>query len=140
MKRGTLSSQPWFYPAVAFAAHSGARRGEMLAVEWSDLDRDERTVTIRESLSEPKSGLVIKRPKNDKTRTIVIGPELVAIVRTHQAMQAAEHIVLDEAYRGSKLVFARPNGTPVAPWNFGAAFKDLVARAGVMPINIARLA
>ena len=40
VKRGTLSSQPWFYPAVAFAAYTGARRGEVLAVKWSDLDLD----------------------------------------------------------------------------------------------------
>jgi hypothetical protein len=42
VKRGTLSSQPWLCPAVAFAAHAGARRGEALAVKWSGLDLDER--------------------------------------------------------------------------------------------------
>ena len=30
-KRGYLCAQPWFYPAVAFAAYTGARRGEILA-------------------------------------------------------------------------------------------------------------
>lgn len=32
--RGYLSAIPAFYPAVAFASHTGARRGEVLAVRW----------------------------------------------------------------------------------------------------------
>jgi len=136
VKRGTLSSQPWFYPAVAFAAYTGARRGEVLAVRWSDLDMDSRTVTIREALSESRSGLAFKRPKNGKTRTIIIGSELAAILRTHKAKQAEEQILLGEAYKGCNLVCAQPNGMPVTPWNFGAAFKDLVARSQVTPITL----
>ena len=136
VKRGTLSSQPWFYPAVAFAAYTGARRGEVLAVKWSGLDLDSGTVNIRESLSEPRSGLAFKCPKNGKTRTILIGSELVAILRTHKTKQAEEQLFLGDAYRKSDLVFARPDGSPVTPWNFAAAFKDLVARAGVTRITL----
>jgi integrase len=36
-KRGTLSSQPWFYAAVAFAAYTGCRRGEVVAMRWLDV-------------------------------------------------------------------------------------------------------
>ena len=31
---------------------------------------------------------------------------------------------------------AQPDGSPVPPWNFGAAFKDLVARVGVTAITL----
>jgi integrase len=134
--RGTLSSQPWFYPAVAFAAYTGARRGEVLAVKWSDLDFDNGTATIRESLSQPKSGLAFKRPKNEKVRAIVIASDLIAVLRTHKAKQAEERLFLGEAYKDLNLVFARPDGLPVTPWNFGASFKDLVARARVKPITL----
>ncbi len=134
--RGTLSSQPWFFPAVAFAAYTGARRGEVLAVKWSDLDLTDATVSIRESLSEPKSGLAFKAPKNGKARTIVIASELTEILRTHRARQVEERLCLGQAYNDRNLVFARPDGTPVTPWNFGAAFKDLVARAKVTPITL----
>jgi len=136
VKRGTLSSQPWFYPAVAFAAHTGTRRGEVLAVKWSDVDLNEGAVTIRESLSEPRSGLVFKRPKNGKVRTVTIGAELTAILHVHKAKQAEERLFLGEEYKNGDLVFARPDGAPVTPWNFGAAFKDLVDRAGVTPITL----
>jgi integrase len=136
VKRDGLSSQPWFYPAVAFAACTGARRGEVLAVKWSDLDMLNRTIAIRESLSQPRSGLAFKVPKNGKARTICIGEELVAILRTHKAKQAEERLLLGESYQDHDLVFARADGAPVAPWNFGASFKDLVARAKVTPITL----
>lgn len=135
-KRGTLSSQPWFYPAVAFAAYTGARRGEVLAVKWSDLDMDNGTASIRESLSSPKSGLAFKKPKNGKARTIVIAADLLAILRSHKAKQAEERLCLGAAYQDLNLVLARPDGSPVTPWNFGAAFRDLVRRARVTAISL----
>ena len=134
--RVTLSAQPWFSPAVAFSSHTGARRGEVLAVRWTDLDLDEGLVTIRTSLAEPKSGLIFKRPKNDRERTVAIGPELVAILRRHRVRQAEEKLHLGPAYRENGLVFAMPDGSPVTPWNYGAAFADLVARAGVTRVRL----
>ncbi len=51
-KRGYLSSQPWFHPAVAFAVYTGARRGEVLALRWSDVNFEQRAVTIARSITE----------------------------------------------------------------------------------------
>ena len=135
-KRGTVSSLPWFYPALVFAAYTGARRGEVLATRWPDLDLDGGTVTIRESLAQPRSGLVFKRPKNGQVRTITITAELVAVLRSHKARQAAEQVYLGERYHRDDLVFAMPNGMPVSPEAFGAAFKRLVERAKVARIRL----
>ena len=135
-KRGTVSSLPWFYPALVFAAYTGARRGEVLATRWPDLDLDGGTVTIRESLAQPRSGLAFKRPKNGQVRTVTITSELVAVLRSHKARQAAEQVYLGERYHRDDLVFAMPNGMPVSPEAFGAAFKRLVERAKVARIRL----
>jgi integrase len=135
-KRGTVSSLPWFHPALVFAAYTGARRGEVLATRWPDLDLDGGTVTIRESLAQPRSGLAFKRPKNGEVRTITITSELVAVLRSHKARQAAEQVYLGERYHRDDLVFAMPNGMPVSPEAFGAAFKRLVGRAKVARIRL----
>jgi integrase len=90
--RETLSSQPWIYPAVVFAAHTGARRGEVLGLRWSDLDLDGARATICQSLAQPRSGLVFKEPKNGKARTISLSANLVAILRSHRAAQAKEKL------------------------------------------------
>jgi integrase len=43
---------------------------------------------------------------------------------------------MGEAYQDGELAFARADGTPIRPWNFGAAFPYLVKRAGVTKIRL----
>ena len=81
---------------VGLCGLHGARRGEVLATRWTDLDLDGGTVTIRESLAQPRSGLAFKRPKNGQVRTVTITSELVAVLRSHKARQAAEQVHLGE--------------------------------------------
>lgn len=132
-KRGYISAQPWFHPAVCFAAYTGARRGEVLAVRWSDVDLEKNVVTIARSLTER---MVFKAPKNDKTRTIALPNALVEVLRAHQAAQAEERRFLGESYQGADLVFAHADGSPVDPWNFGRAVLDCIKRAKLPPITL----
>jgi integrase len=61
------------YPIVAVAASTGARRNEILALRWTDIDPVEKTLTIERALEETKAGLTFKAPKTKRgTRTITI--------------------------------------------------------------------
>jgi integrase len=42
------ATHPWFHPLVCFAAHTGARRSELLRAVVADVDLDANTVVIRE--------------------------------------------------------------------------------------------
>ena len=97
---------------------------------------EEGTVTISRSLSETKGSRTFKDPKNGETRTISISTALVAVLRSHRAAQAAEKLALGAGYEDQDLVFARPDGSPIPPWNFGSAFRDLVKRSGVPRIRL----
>ena len=134
--RSYLTAYPAYYPAIAFMAYTGARRGEALAVRWGDLDLEGGFVTIRRALSDTKGSLAFKAPKNDKPRRVSIAPELVAILSEHRKAQGQERSVMGEAYQDGELAFARADGTPIRPWNFGAAFPYLVKRAGVTKIRL----
>ncbi len=50
-------------PIVTLALGSGARRGELLGLAWSDIDFSAGTVWVRRSLEETKAGLKFKAPK-----------------------------------------------------------------------------
>jgi integrase len=132
-KRGYLSSQPWFYPAVAFAAYTGARRGEVLALRWSDVHFEQRSVTIARSITER---LEFKAPKNDRSRTISMPETLGSILRTHQEAQEKQRSAPGADYKNDGLVFAHADGSPIDPWNFGRAVLDCIKRAGVTPITL----
>jgi len=131
-KRGYLSAQPWFYPAVAFAAYTGARRGEVLALKWSDLDNFE-WVTISRSVTER---LEFKAPKNDKSRRIRVSDTLRAILKAHKVEQDKERSYFGIAYQNQDLVFAHADGSLIDPWNFGRAVLDCIKRAELPPITL----
>ena len=70
------------YPIVVAAAFTGARRGELLALQWADFDAAKKTLDIRRSLEETKAhGLRFKEPKGERgKRTIAIDDNLVALL------------------------------------------------------------
>jgi hypothetical protein len=61
---------------------------------------------------------------------------LCSILKTHSAAQAEEKLFLAGAYQNEDLVFARPDGSPVDPWNFGRAVLDCIKRAKFTPTKL----
>jgi len=136
-KRSYLSAEPWFAPAVAFSIYTGARRGEVVALKWSDLNLNAKSVTIRRSLAETKTaGRFFKEPKNGKARTIALPAPLVATLERHRKRQDQERKALGSGYKDDDLVFARPDGSFAKPWNYASAVRDLARRAKVKPITL----
>jgi integrase len=74
------------FAIVATAAYTGARRGEILALRWADLDTDARTLRIERAIEETKEhGLRFKDPKTERgRRTITIDDGLVAMLRAER--------------------------------------------------------
>jgi len=72
------------YGIVATAAFTGARRNEVLALRWSDLSFEDKTLTITRALEETKKhGRGTKEPKTARgKRTIAIDDGIVAMFRT----------------------------------------------------------
>lgn len=64
--------QPWVYPAFCFAAHTGARRSEILRARLADLDLEVGTVRVHE-----------KKRAHDRrtTRRIPLSPFLTQVLR-----------------------------------------------------------
>jgi integrase len=69
------------FAIVATAALTGARRGEILALRWADLDLANRTLRIERAIEKTREGLAIKPPKTKRgNRTIMIDDDLVALL------------------------------------------------------------
>ena len=62
-----------FWPAL-MALATGARRGEVLALRWRNVDLERGTVRIVESLEQTKAGMRFKAPKTDRARWPPVGP------------------------------------------------------------------
>jgi integrase len=70
------------FPIVSVAAFTGARRNEVLALRWTDLDSANKTLRIERAIEETeKHGIRFKGPKKQShKRTITIDDDLLALL------------------------------------------------------------
>jgi integrase len=125
----------WLYYLVLLGAATGARRGELLALRWSDVDLDTGTVRIARSVGLVGGQLHWKQPKSEAgARTIVLGRHAVAELRRHRTAQLERRMEYGSDYHADlDLVIAKIKGDPVRPDYASQAFRALVRRAGLPP-------
>ena len=64
-----------------------------------------------------------------------VAEPLLAILQSHKAVQAAERIAMGSAYHDEDLIFAKPDGTAIAPWLFSSAFRNFMKRSAMRRIR-----
>lgn len=122
---------------VAIAAYTGARQGELLGLQWPDVDLDKGTLSIRRTLLPPvPSGERFGPPKTARSRRTVTLPTVaVAALRAHRNRQHEQRLMLGPDYAAHDLVFATALGTPYLTRNVTRSFKRLLEQAN-LPASI----
>lgn len=83
----------FFYPLWLLYAATGARRSEILALKWGDLDMKHHKVTIRRTLDTgDPDPCATKPPKNGKTRIVGIDGDVIKELRIWRRTLAAVDI------------------------------------------------
>ncbi|MFD4533730.1 MULTISPECIES: tyrosine-type recombinase/integrase [Kitasatospora] len=92
---------------------TGMRRGEVLALHWSDVHLMDRKLFVRWTLAAIDNGKIhLREPKTEASRAwISLSPRVMTALHRQAAIQMAAHP--DGRLEG--LVFARPGGTPLRP-------------------------
>jgi integrase len=106
------------YPIIVTALGTGARRGELLALRWKDVDLDGATLRIEQALEQTKrGGLIFKAPKTRYgRRTITLPPSTVAELRAHWKAQQEQRLALGLGKAPEDaLVFATWDGSTRSP-------------------------
>lgn len=120
------------YGPILFTATTGVRRGEVLGVQWADMDLDCGTVSIRRSVQQTRQGgVVFKVPKNNKPRVIDMPALLVEALREHRADQQRSQALQGDAWEDRGLVFPREDGSIWKPEQFSDAYFAFTRKIGV---------
>ena len=94
---------PEFSALLLVAAHTGARRGELCALTWADVDSVDSKITIRHAIGTYAGGTEVKDPKTHAIREVELGPLVLdaLIERKGRAIAAAELVgrtIEDDCY------------------------------------------
>lgn len=121
----------WVDLIIRLAAATGARRGELLACQWSDLDFAAARLRIERSLYEVKGALGIKTTKNRQARVVAIPASIVEYLRLHQEQQAQNREMFGADYQADlDLIFAAPDGGYLRPHSVTRAASRIAKQAG----------
>lgn len=78
---------------VRLLIDTGIRRGECCGLKWDNVDFKENTITIKWNLCyTPAKGVYLDTPKNGKTRTIDVDPDIISLLRTLREDQSRHAI------------------------------------------------
>ncbi|MCH7553873.1 MAG: tyrosine-type recombinase/integrase family protein [Chloroflexi bacterium] len=101
-----------YEPILTFAAMTGVRRGEAMALRWAATDLERASATILESAQRLEGkGICFLPPKSAAgRRNIALDPSTVAMLKQHRAQQAERRLLLGTAWQDKDLVFAGPTG------------------------------
>lgn len=122
---------------MMLVAGTGMRRGEALALRWSDVDLDGGVLTVRGTLGRVEGKLVISEPKTDRSRrSVPIAAPLVAMLREHRMTQEIEKQAAGDQWTDEELVFATEFGTAVDPRNVLRTIEIAAQKAGITAVGV----
>ncbi|HEY5427280.1 MAG TPA: site-specific integrase [Candidatus Tumulicola sp.] len=118
-------------PFVTLALTIGARRGELLALRWENVDTESTTLTIEASLSQTKAGIARKGTKTNKTRTIPLSRPALEALQRQRATQAADKLRAGGLYDSQGWVFADELGACMSPMAATSAYARIATKAAL---------
>lgn len=124
------SHRLYFY--FRLSAYTGARRGELIALKWSDFDGS--ALIFNKSRIATKTGIY----ENHKTkgglnhqRRVPLDAETIAQFSEHRKAQIIERMAMGELWQETGYIFTQENGLPLYPNTVSDLYKKLIKKAGL---------
>jgi integrase len=123
---------------IMLAASSGARRGELLALRWLDLDLDSGRLSIERGIVRIGDDIVEQGTKTHQSRRISLDTGTVEALRAHRSRMVARADQVSTAIESESFVFSHSVdcSTPWHPDSTTRAFRKICQQAGVTGIRL----
>jgi integrase len=125
------------WPVIVLGMATGMRRGELLALQWTDIDFDRATLEVSKSLEETKKhGLRIKGTKSGEVRRFSVPADVLDMLRDHKREQDHQREMCGDGYANLDLVFWRPDGHYYNPDKLGVRIRRAMQTAGLAGVSL----
>jgi len=134
-KEGNDRNYALYYLAIV----TGMRQGELLGLQWKNVDLDKGIIKVVQNLKRLPSGkLVFGKPKTKTSiRSITIGEETIEVLRNQEKRikREREDDSVKHLWKEMDMVFPSTIGTPIDSTNILKKFRKALIKAGLPRIR-----
>ena len=113
-----LQGEPLKYRLmIMLAIATGLRRGELMGLQWPDINLDTGVISVNRSVQEFQKQFIVKAPKTvGSVRSLVISGSVLDLLKEYKRQQDAERDKIYELWEMKEAwVFTQWNGKPMNP-------------------------
>lgn len=125
-------------PFYRLALATGMRRGELIGLQWKDVDWNAGMIHIRRQVYELEGGgWIFQAPKTERGRRgIRLGRGMLEALRYHYTVTIPQmQAIAGEAWQENDLIFPTGKGTPRNGYNVSKDFHERVLASGLPVIR-----
>ena len=114
--------------AMYLALMTGMRQGELLGLRWADIDFDNKSIHVQQSLA--RDGKTINHTLKSKKsiRSVAISTETVARLKEQRKLIVMEMVKEGEDYQKNDLVICSSKGTPASTRSIMKVWNKFIER------------
>ena len=137
LKLAQNTTLSYFFPLVHLMSYTGLRQGEALALKWSDIDFENKKITVNKTAARIKEKQTLQTPKTKNSKRVIsIDPATLSILRSWKKDQIKIYFKNGKHFEGDEnFIFTNQRGEWVHIHNFIRYFKRFIADHKLKPIT-----
>lgn len=137
LKLAQTATLSYFFPLVHLMSYTGLRQGEALALKWSDIDFENKKITVNKTAVRIKEKQTLQTPKTKNSKRVIsIDPNTLSILKSWKKDQIKIYFKNGKHFEGDdNFIFTNQRGDWVHIHNFIRYFKRFIADHGIKPIT-----
>ncbi|TPG84983.1 site-specific integrase [Brevibacillus laterosporus] len=117
--------------------YTGARKGEILALQWHDIDFDKKTVSFSKTLFYDKEGFIFQTPKTARSKRVIsIDSKTLDLLRKWRTEVKKRQLALTTPIHTNDMIFTRVDGVPLRLAYPNDKLKEIIKKHNLHPITI----
>lgn len=137
LKLAQNTTLSYFFPLVHLMSYTGLRQGEALALKWSDIDFENKKITVNKTAVRIKERQTLQTPKTKNSKRVIsIDSATLSILKSWKKDQIKIYFKNGKHFGGDEnFIFTNNRGDWVHIHNFIRYFKCFIADHKLKPIT-----
>lgn len=137
LKLAQTATLSYFFPLVHLMSYTGLRQGEALALKWSDIDFENKKITVDKTATRIKEKQTLQTPKTKNSKRVIsIDPTTLSILKSWKKDQIKIYFKNGKHFEGDdNFIFTNQRADWVHIHNFIPYFKRFITDHKLKPIT-----